>query len=611
MLGDLLELLQNLPFIIGGIFALGLCIFVHELGHYLAARWRGLKVTRFSVGMGPKMFGWTKDGVDYRISWLPIGGYVALPQLADMGRLEGGKEGENEDPLPSISFTDKVIVSVAGAVFNFLLAIALAVTLWVIGQPVADQNATNVVGYVNENFEVALDSVSEPEVIAGPAYQAGIRPGDVITHIDGNPVKNFIKIQESIITGVDRNADGQPQTEITVLREGQSQSFMVFPELIPVNRTNDRMRMIGISAAYDLVIERVEANSPAEAAGLQPGDRLVSADGTPLLDLRTFIDIVSAPDLQSTMLTLERDEQMRDIALTPVNVALTKPVLQARFTRSGQESVIQIRPDYAEGYEGSKTDPTISSSLVIHQIVDDSADALSNLRPEDRIIAVAGKAVESLEDLQEKLDTLAGPVAQITVGRNGRTLEAAVVFSLVSTEQIEPLTRQLVGFEIRNSTSIAHIDPFTQIADQIGITLRILRALFHTGSNISVGHLAGPVGMVDLLSRATQTDFRFLFAILILINVNLGILNLLPIPVLDGGHIMFATIAKLRKKPLPINLMANLQGAFMILLMGMIFFVLFKDSTRIIDNSQVQSERELQEKLRIRPQFIEPDSTQP
>ena len=86
---------SDFAFILVALFALGFTIFIHELGHFLAARQRGLIITRFSIGFGPKLFGWVKDGVEYRISMFPFGGYVALPQLADMGRLEG--ENENSD----------------------------------------------------------------------------------------------------------------------------------------------------------------------------------------------------------------------------------------------------------------------------------------------------------------------------------------------------------------------------------------------------------------------------------------------------------------------------------------------------------------------------------
>jgi len=142
-----MDSLYDLAFLFVALFALGFTIFIHELGHFLAARRRGLVITRFSVGFGPKIFGWTSNGVEYRLSAIPFGGYVALPQLADMGRLEGAdrdreveedpekvettevqaawkdfEEEEEEEskpaPLPKISYADKMIVSVVGASFK-------------------------------------------------------------------------------------------------------------------------------------------------------------------------------------------------------------------------------------------------------------------------------------------------------------------------------------------------------------------------------------------------------------------------------------------------------------------------------------------------------------
>src|SRR3954462_13660583 len=105
-------------------------IFVHELGHFLAARRRGVKVTRFLIGFGPPIWSRTaKDGVEYRVSWLPLGGYVALPQLADMAAIEGENEGDATS-LPPVSYTTRMIVFAAGAFFNVLFALFLASILW-------------------------------------------------------------------------------------------------------------------------------------------------------------------------------------------------------------------------------------------------------------------------------------------------------------------------------------------------------------------------------------------------------------------------------------------------------------------------------------------------
>ena len=128
-------MLLNLFYIAIALLALGFSIFIHELGHFIAAKKRGLIADRFSIGFGPRLFGWRWKGTDFRISLLPLGGYVSLPQLADMGRLEGGEEDES-DKLPPISYADKMIVAVMGAVFNIIFAFCLSLILWGVGRDI-------------------------------------------------------------------------------------------------------------------------------------------------------------------------------------------------------------------------------------------------------------------------------------------------------------------------------------------------------------------------------------------------------------------------------------------------------------------------------------------
>ena len=188
-----MESLYDIAFLFVALFALGFTIFIHELGHFLAARRRGLIITRFSIGFGPKIFGWTSNGVEYRLSAIPFGGYVALPQLADMGRLEGENRHDSKDPekvettdiqaawkdmeedekdeklktapLPKISYTDKMIVAVMGAVFNILLAFTLSSVLWFFGYDVTDAQLTTKVGYVADTVERWNPLVGEGEEV--------------------------------------------------------------------------------------------------------------------------------------------------------------------------------------------------------------------------------------------------------------------------------------------------------------------------------------------------------------------------------------------------------------------------------------------------------------
>ena len=603
-LDSIFSLLGNIPFFFGAIFGLGFSIFVHELGHFLAARKRGLQVTRFSIGMGPRLFSWTKDGVEYRISALPIGGYVALPQLADMGRLEGGTEGEEEEveALPPISFTDKVIVSVMGAIFNFIFAFLLALFIWWTGQPSDSEMLTTEIGYVSESLFI------ENETIPGPAAVAGLKPGDIILEVDGSKVETFSDIQKTIVTSHGRDEENLPLISLKISRDGVKQTIAVRPAIGYMNSASkDPFRTIGVLPARLVKVHDVSKDSPAEAAGLQQGDIIVSANGEPIRRLRSFSEIIATRKGMTTEMVIDRDGEQTTLELNPSTVAWTKPLVIVTLQRSGQESTFSIRPDFPENSTELKTELTSTASLYVHQISSNNGGSLDKVRQEDRIIAINNKAVNSLQDALDALATVNGPVMQLTIGRGENTQTQPVVFNELSTSTKEPMTQPMVGIITARETVITHMGPFKQFGQQIDITFRILGALFHRGSEIGIGHLSGPIGIVRQLTEFTKMDFRLAISFLILMNVNLGILNLLPIPILDGGHILFAVIGKIRRKALPVRFVASLQGAFMLMLLALFAFILFKDSLRWQGDARAVDENELMSKLIIDPVFVTPE----
>src|SRR6267154_2886591 len=124
-----------------------LLIFVHELGHFLAARWRGLKIERFAIWFGKPIWKTKINGVEYALGSLPFGGYVALPQMATMETIEGKGESSGQ-PLPPISALDKIIVAFAGPLFSFLLALAFGCVVWLVGRPMSQDDNSTIVGWV-------------------------------------------------------------------------------------------------------------------------------------------------------------------------------------------------------------------------------------------------------------------------------------------------------------------------------------------------------------------------------------------------------------------------------------------------------------------------------
>jgi regulator of sigma E protease len=417
-------------------------------------------VARFSIGFGPKIFAWRgKDGVEYRLSWLPLGGYVALPQLADMHAIEGGADVDVEK-LPPLSYGTKMLVFAAGAAFNVIFAFLLASIVWFVGQPTSAELDTTKIGLVMPT--IALPDGSS---VPSPAFEAGFQAGDVILAIDGNRVSNWPDLQQTLFASGGRSADGRPRAVFTIARGGETLELTVYPRLAG----DERMRRIGIAPAEEFIVYEVTPGSPAARAGLRPNDQIVALDGLPVLHSIVFVDHL-------------RNNVDRPIALT-----------------------------------------------VLH----------------------AGR--------------------RITLFVPPRT----------RTENPAEL-----GLTFKSGFKIVYPDPFTQLADNAVMTFRVLAGLINPQSDLGVSKLSGPVGIVRIFRVTAQSDIRLVLWFTILVNVNLAIFNLLPVPVLDGGHMLFATIGRLRGRALPASFIMTTQSVFIVLIFSLILYVSFFDVRRLVRDAR-------------------------
>ncbi len=439
-------------------------IFVHELGHFLAAKWRGLHIERFSIGFGPRLFGWRRNGIDYRVSLLPLGGYVALPQLADMRGIEGDSSIDAKAMEP-ISYTSKVIVAVAGAVFNVLFAIALACVLYYTGQPTNERQTSVEIGYISKTL-----TDRDGTLVKSPSSLAGLKEGDIIKTVDGKPVASWTDIHQAIAISSGISSDGRRLIVFEIERDGQSQQIDVYP----IISQNLKTRQVGLGPGYTVIITKLAENSPALAAGIQPNDVILEIDGVPVRSIEYFRSAIA-------------DKQGKEIA-----IALSR--------------------------EGTRIETTVV--------------------PEN-----------------------------VKISKDGER----------ST---------LIGIsEFTTNADLAYVPPFAQIKDVAITTWDTLSALVNRKSDINFSHMSGPAGIIRIFYNSAQYDILFVLWLTVLININLAIFNLLPIPVLDGGHIVFATISRIKREALPPNLIASIQGSFMLILFSMMIYVTFFDVSRWVNDS--------------------------
>src|SRR5450631_4098791 len=249
-----------------------LLIVVHELGHFLAARWRGLYIEKFGIWFGKPLWKKTIGGVQYSLGSIPFGGFVALPQLAPMDLIEG-KADVDRARLPKISALDKIIVAFAGPLFSLLLALVFACIVWAAGHPVSESDLTTVIGYVEQD---------------SPAAKAGLQAGDKILEVDGQRVSRFFGMNDSVVWNVVRSEG--PVIPFKVERNGVVLSANVVPRIAETSGWRRKStRQVMIQPAVTPLIAEVEKDTPAAKAGLKPGDIITGMNGARIFNALALV----------------------------------------------------------------------------------------------------------------------------------------------------------------------------------------------------------------------------------------------------------------------------------------------------------------------------------
>lgn len=446
-----------------------LLIIVHEWGHFLAGRWRGLYIDRFQIWFGKPLWKKKINGVQYGLGSIPAGGFVSLPQMAPMEAIEGKQEQDEETkkkPLPPVKPIDKIIVAFAGPLFSFLLAFAFACAVWVVKKPVAERNLSTTIGFVKEGSE---------------ASEGGLQVRDRIIAIDGNPVKRFFGMTDSVQWFV--IASTGESIDFLVDRPGVGETHVPVPAPDVAGENGKKtwvqkifkrpaVRRVGVAPLIsDITVFDVEPGSPAEEAGLKPGDVVKKINGVELLAAEQAWDLLS-----------------EDLA-APINLELER------------------------------------------------------------------------ETAADKTETLAVTVTPRKMG----------------AEDEVPATG--IGWNFAGATKYERVGPVEQVGDSLRMMFNTIKALVTPNSDVKPTHLSGPIGIMgvyyDLFS--SPDGWRMMLWFSVVLNINLAVLNMLPFPVLDGGHIVFGIAEMVRGRPVNLKFLEVVQTAFVVLLLGFIAFVSLKD----------------------------------
>lgn len=549
---DFMELLILIASVLLMLIFFGLCIIVHEFGHFIVARFCGLHIDAFSVGF-KKIWGKKINGVEYRIGCIPCGGYVELPQIDSTSDEITDGEG---NPLPHAEPWKRIATAFAGPLFNIIFGLLLGVVIWLVGlpQPDTDRYTEFTVRDVPENC---------------PEYRAGLRKGDRIVKLNG---KEFDVSWNEFMQKIMLNDDNVKQVTLEIVRDGKTSEISYTPAV------NDKL-MPGENVTLPFFQPEMRVyvfplpRSAAKKAGIQPEDRVTAIDGEPVYGADDLASRINFSGGKTLTLSVERNGKQIEVPVTPTPVPDIKPRPQIGIYFSTANDRCEVQE-------------TIPGLPAEH-----------SLRPGDVIVAFNG---ESIKDDPAKFSKLVAEKG-VETDDKGELHGKEITLNVERAGEAEPLEirltpRIVTPHEIGVSFyRIEHPTPWKQFCNVLKMTKRTLTSLGHTiqskvgrdtgYTTIGVQNLSGPLGIGRYMIMTFQGSFMRGLYLVVVISFSLGLFNLLPIPVLDGGHIMIALIEIAIRRPVPVKLVQPVTYFFMFVLIAFMVIVSFFDVKKMLPHS--------------------------
>lgn len=587
----------------------GFCIFIHEVGHFLAAKWRGLHIVAFSIGF-KKIWGFKYKGVEYRIGCLPFGGYVDLPQVDSSDETP---HDENGNPLPRVSPVDRILVALAGPVFNIISGLLIGILIWCHGL---------------ETLTPVMDHVVVRDVNhTSPEYKAGLRDGDVIVAVNGKSFNGtWEKFAENIVYH-----DGS--VSLTVQHAGAKDSVSVITYTPAAN--NERLKE-GI--AYPFFNPVIPASvsplqdSPAARAGIREGDVIVAMDvngmgrqsitersqvisrltvhgvNTDTIPCKVWVRRAGEELAEPFLVAAKRASQTIDlgIAFATQPYAEVTAVPDTSLLHVG-DWILAVNGQTPRSYDGFRemltqdSDVAVTLNLSVYRDgrrVEVSAVSCNgagfvagryDFKPVNGIVVsrVTNNTAAATAGLSPKSIILDSAFLQM-LNRTGFAAGSTVPLTYLPSDADELKTIQItvpvpyqIGVMMRY---VRYPDPFTQFNETVTATARTLSRIFNRNSQISVKHMSGPVNIVNVVHKMSKYNIWGAVSLIAMISFSLGLLNLFPLPILDGGHILLGLIQIVTRRPMPAKVLRPIMNVFFFLLIGLMLYVTYNDVVRVSQN---------------------------